>query len=99
MNPDDSPSDRPEIRSRATHATPDPAAERDRKKPSFSSTKDEPLATAGTRGSEDHDHNPLTGDRNAASVAQGPDHAPENDEATTEGPGPAEGRTDNKAGG
>jgi hypothetical protein len=66
------------------------------RKPSFTSTTDDPLATAGTGGREDHSHTPRTGDRNAASVAESP---VKDEDEITEGPGPAEGRTDNKAGG
>lgn len=63
-------------------------------KPSFTSTSDDPLATAGTGGSEDPKgaHKPRAS--NPAKLA-----VPEQGEALEEGPGPAEGRTDNRAGG
>ena len=63
-------------------------------KPSFSSTKDDPLATAGTGGSEDPKGPNKPRASNPASVA-----VPEQGDALEEGPGPAEGRTDNRAGG
>jgi hypothetical protein len=65
-------------------------------KPSFSSSKDEPLATAGTGGSADPKKPGLKPKpSNPASVTD----TDEREEALREGPGPAEGRTDNKAGG
>ena len=63
-------------------------------KPSFSSTTEDPLATAGTGGSDDPKGPDKPRAANPASVA-----VPEQGEALEEGPGPAEGRTDNRAGG
>jgi hypothetical protein len=39
-------------------------------KPSFSSAKDDPLATAGVDSKDAHEHQPRTGDRNAVSVTE-----------------------------
>ena len=68
-------------------------------KPSFSSSKDEPLATAGTGGSADPKKPGLKPKpSNPASVTD-TDETEASEEPLREGPGPAEGRTDNKAGG
>ena len=64
-------------------------------RPSFSSTTDDPLATAGTGGSEEPKDRDRRRERNPARVGV----VPERDAALDEGPGPAEGHTDNKAGG
>jgi hypothetical protein len=69
-------------------------------KPSFASSKDEPLATAGTGGSADPKRPGLRPrPENRASVAADTAKPEEPEDATREGPGEAEGRTDNKAGG
>ena len=71
-----------------------PADESPKDKPSFSSSKDNPLATAGTGGSDDPKGPNKPRASNPASVA-----VPEQGDALEEGPGPAEGRTDNRAAG
>jgi hypothetical protein len=72
-----------------------PAVPPEKDKPSFhASTKDDRLAPGGTGDSEDPKGPDKPRASNPASVA-----VPEQGEALEEGPGPAEGRTDNRAGG